>query len=207
MSSETGKPRRGRPRTFDAGHVADVAMRAYWEEGPTEVSLNEVCARAGVSKPSAYRAFGNDDGLTRAALARYAEEVLARAQAILVSGGPLREKVRRLAHLAAEDALHADGCLFVKMRAARARMGPGTQDMIDRIDATMRDAFTRVLEDGRATGEWSSDLPVDLGARYLHAQLGMALDLRARGHDPGAILDLALTVLFKDGRPAPPAGG
>ena len=54
--------------------LLQVAVAAYWHEGP-EVSVNAICQRAGVSKPSLYREFGGEDGLTLAALESYASMV------------------------------------------------------------------------------------------------------------------------------------
>ena len=96
MSSDKKKSGRGRPKTFDKAHVIDVAMRAYWEDGPTKVSLNDVCARAGVSKPSVYREFGNDDGLACAVLQFYAESVLGKILAIVESDDAFAEKISKM---------------------------------------------------------------------------------------------------------------
>lgn len=194
MSDTPKKPGRGRPKTLKTDDVIDVAMNAYWEEGPTEVSLNAICQRAGVSKPSVYRAFGNDDGLMAASLANYADLVLGKVVSITSSQDSFASKIRQIAYLSAQDELHAHGCLFVKMRAAKAQLGPKTQDLIAQIDAMALEAFSNVLAQARASGEWQGDIPVELGAQYLHAQIGMALDQRARGEDPTTILALALSV-------------
>ncbi len=191
------KPARGRPRTLDTDHVTDVAMTAYWQEGPGAVSLNEICHRAGVSKPSVYREFGNDDGLAHAALSRYAETALEKMRAIVSGERGYREKLIGIVALTSVDATHEAGCLFVKMRASRERMGPRTQALLDRIDAMTMDAFTALLREGRAAGEVPEGISDNLGARYLQAQVAMALDHRARGLDPEAVLDLALSVLCK----------
>ena len=195
MNGSNEKPGRGRPRKLNKAKVAEAAMQAYWEDGPTEVSLNAICQRAGVSKPSVYRDFGNDDGLAQAALQTYAETVLVKLLAITESDAHFVEKLRQMAHLSSEDALHEQGCLFVKMRAAKDQMGPKTQELITQIDAMALDAFAKVFVEGRESGLWSGSIPVALGAKYLHAQIGLALDQRARGEDPKAILDLALSVL------------
>lgn len=199
MPETPSKRSRGRPKTLKKTDVTDVAMRAYWEHGPTGVSLNAICQQAGVSKPSVYREFGNDDGLAHAALLNYAETVLSRTLAITKSGDSFSGKIEQLAHLLAEDALHKQGCLFVKMRAAKAQMGPRTQELIAQIDGMAFAAFSEVLAEARAAGEWISDIPVDLGARYLQAQIGLALDQRARGEDPKATLELALSVFKANG--------
>jgi len=190
------KPTRGRPKTLKKDAVTDVAMNAYWEDGPTQVSLNDICGRAGVSKPSLYREFGNDDGLAHAALQKYAETVMSKMLSIVAGDAAFAEKIRQIAYLSATDSLHDQGCLFVKMRAVKAQMGPKTQAMIEQIEEMASTAFSELLDKARASGEWSSPIPVELATTYLFAQIRLALDERARGNDPGEVLDLALSVLL-----------
>lgn len=196
------KPSRGRPKTLDRAHVVDLAMRAYWHEGPNEVSLNAICQRAGVSKPSVYREFGAEDGLTRATLEAYAPLVLGRMMEIISGEATFLAKIDALAHLVTKDGLHENGCLFVKMRMFKSQMGPTTQAMISELEEMALTAFTTLLTQGRASGEWTSAVPIALAARYLHAQIGLALDQRARGEDPSDTLALALSVLAPVGSPA-----
>lgn len=190
------KPTRGRPKTLKKDAVTDVAMKAYWEDGPTQVSLNDICGRAGVSKPSLYREFGNDDGLAHAALQKYAETVMSKMLSIVAGDAAFAEKIRQIAYLSAADSLHEQGCLFVKMRAVKAQMGPKTQAMIEQIEEMASTAFSESLDKARASGEWSSPIPVELATTYLFAQIRLALDERARGNDPREVLDLALSVLL-----------
>lgn len=179
---------------MDKDEVLRVAMHAYWVDGPATVSLNSVCQRAGVSKPSVYREFTNEDGLTCAALETYADQVLGRVLAVLQGGDTVAQKVEQIAALAARDAQHTNGCLFVKMRAARPEMGEKTQALIDQVDQMALQGFAQLLQDARASGAWAGDVPVALGAQYLHAQIGLALDQRARGQDPTDMLAMALSV-------------
>ena len=171
-------------------------MHAYWDEGPTNVSLNAICQRAGVSKPSVYREFGNDDGLTCAALENYAQCVLAQVLGIIGGAGSFTNKVTEIARLAAEDVAHERGCLFVKMRAVKPQLGDQTQALIAEMESMAINAYTDLLAQGHASGEWTGTTPIALGAQYLHAQIGLALDHRARGEDPKAVLALALSVLL-----------
>ena len=158
------------------------------------MSLNAICQKAGVSKPSVYREFGNDDGLMHAALSQYTEKVLGKTFTIVQGDADFASKINQLVQLVAEDGLHDDGCLFVKMRAVKAQLGPKTQQLIETMDLMGMEAFSTVLTEARAAGTWSGDIPVDLGARYLQAQIGLALDQRARGEDPKETLALALSV-------------
>lgn len=193
---QNDKPTRGRPKTLEKDAVTDVAMKAYWEDGPTQVSLNDICGRAGVSKPSLYREFGNDDGLAHAALQKYAETVMSKMLSIVAGDAAFADKIRQIAYLSAADRLHEQGCLFVKMRAVKAQMGPQTQALIEQIEEMASTAFSELLDKTRASGEWSSPIPVELATTYLFAQIRLALDERARGNDPREVLDLALSVLL-----------
>ncbi len=173
-------------------------MQAYWHEGPTEVSINALCARSGVSKPSLYRAFGGEDGLTRAALTAYSQQVLAEVLAILDAPDGFDAALEGLVHYASESPLSDPGCLFVKMRAARERFGPQTQDLIDALGEGAIAAYVAFLDAARARGEWAGRVPTDLAARYLAAQIEAALARRAAGVPPDevrAVLSLALSVL------------
>jgi AcrR family transcriptional regulator len=101
MSDDDPKPARGRPRTMNAEKVLDVAMTAYWQSDPADVSVNAICQMAGISKPSLYREFGSEDGLSRAVLDRYAEQVLSEMFVILHGGKGLRGRLTRSSTLRA----------------------------------------------------------------------------------------------------------
>lgn len=194
MPEAPSKPGRGRPPKMSKEDVLDVAMNAYWEDGPTAVSLNSICQRAVVSKPSVYNAFGSEDGLTCAALEHYGQFVMVKMLEILHSKDRFPNIIKRVAHLAAQDAQHQKGCLFVKMRSEKSQMGEKTQTLIAHLESMSRDAFATVLAEGKANGEWAGNIPVELAAHYLHAQIGLALDQRARGEDPTEVLAMALSV-------------
>jgi TetR/AcrR family transcriptional regulator, copper-responsive repressor len=50
MSEADPKPARGRPKTMNAEQVLDVAMTAYWQSDPADVSVNAICQMAGMKK-------------------------------------------------------------------------------------------------------------------------------------------------------------
>ena len=118
------KPKRGRPSTLDPDDILAVAMAAYWESDPADVSVNKICELAGVSKPALYRAFGGEDGLMRAVLDRYAAQVLSELMDMLSSDPPLPEMLEALIQFAARDPKMQTGCVFYKMRAGKHRLRP-----------------------------------------------------------------------------------
>ena len=196
--TDTEKPARGRPRTMSEDKVLDIAVSAYQQTDPADVSVNAICQMAGISKPSLYRAFGNEDGLTLAALDRYAERVLGDLFAILQRNQPLDTTLGALIDFAVDDPRLETGCLFYKMRAGKHRLGPKTRARVDEIDATAIQGFEAYLKGQQESGGWLSDQPIGVVARYLREQIGLALTQRATTQDVAVIrasLTLALSVL------------
>lgn len=173
-------------------------MNAYWQDDRAAVSVNAVCALAGVSKPSLYRDFGSEDGLTAAVLERYGQTVLIPVEALLSSPLTFSAKLDALISFASDDPQMEAGCLFVKMRTTRSRFGLQTQAKIASIEAHFHECYTRLFREGTASGEWSGGIAVELAAGYLYEQLGLAVSQRAAGKNPESVrqlLGLALSVL------------
>ena len=198
MSPEPKKPGRGRPKTFDREYTLGVAMRLYWREGIDGVSLNEICERANVSKPSLYREFGNDDGLMRAVLVRYRNEMLEPLFELLARDAPFHETLHALIALVTEeDAEAPKGCLFVKMRASRLRVGAETRKEIDRIQNQLLRLYRDWVARSRQKGDFRADLDPKFAAAYINSQLGNAKSQAARGEKAKNIrsmLELAFSV-------------
>lgn len=194
---------RGRPKKLDADKLLDVAIDAYWKADPADVSVNTICQLAAVSKPSVYREFGSEDGLTKAALDRYADNVLGDVFNILERGDRLGEILAKLVEFACDDPRLATGCMFYKMRNGKHRFGPETQARIETLDHAAEDAYRAVLHRCRAEGDDLGGIPVDTGAHYLGAQIGLAIMQRAAGESSEQVrasLELALSVFSNQRR-------
>ena len=200
MSDPEPKPIRGRPRTMNNDDVLGVAMAAYWQGDPADVSVNAITQMAGISKPSLYREFGSEDGLKLAVLDRYAQQVLSDMFVILHSGRGLQETLDALIDFASDDPRMEAGCLFYKMRAGKHRLGPLTRARVEEIDAAGQAAYAAFLQSARDAGEGIGGLPIAAGAMYLGEQIALAITQRASGEDKARIRDmltLALSVLTR----------
>lgn len=185
---------------MNADDVRDVAMTAYWQRDPADVSVNAICQMAGISKPSLYRAFGSEDGLSRAVLDRYAEQVLSEMFEILHGGAGLRATLDALIAFASDDPRMETGCLFYKMRAGKHRLGPRTRARVGDIDAAAQGAYAAFLQASRDRGEWQGEMSVAAAAKYLGEQIALAITQRASGEDKDRIremLTLALSVFTR----------
>lgn len=182
---------------MNAEKVLDLALTAYWHSDPADVSVNAICQMAGISKPSLYREFGCEDGLSRAALDRYAEQVLSDMFVILHGGQGLRQTLAALIDFASNDPRMETGCLFYKMRAGKHRLGPQTRARVEEIDAAGQAAYSAFLQAARDAGDWRDGVSVEAAAKYLGEQIALAITQRASGEDPVRIremLALALSV-------------
>lgn len=192
---------RGRPKTLNREAITDLAMVSFWQNGP-EMSLNSICDQAEVAKPSLYREFGNEDGLMAAALDRYYNSVFPQLADLFLGSKTFAEKLKTLAMFVCEDERNQYGCLFVKMRAARAQLGAKTQAKVDEIDKAMVKLFQSFLKQSRENGQWKSTLTDMSAADYLSSQIELALSQRARGVSSSrvrAVLDIGFLALHVPG--------
>lgn len=190
--------RRGRPSTRNREQVLETALHAYWQDDRAATSVNAICTLAGVSKPSLYRDFGSEDGLTTAVLERYRDWVLAPLGELLTSPTSYADKLQALIDFASEDPQMATGCLFVKMRATRSRFGEQTQATIASIETQLLHQYTQFFQAAEQSGEWASPMSTELAAGYLNEQLSLAASQRAAGKASDLVrswLSLALSGL------------
>ena len=198
------KASRGRPKTTDRKQIITVAMQAYWREDVESVSLNEICRRAEVAKPGLYREFGNEDGLLKAVLVAYQQQVLATVYQMIATDAPFRATLDGLVSIvtrSGDTPFFGDaqavpsGCLFVKMRESYRHLGKETRAEVDRAKAKILTLYEDWVEHARAKGEFTGDMPSRFAAIYIDAQLNNALSLLARG-EPNDEVKKILTVAF-----------
>ena len=190
--------RTGRPITRNRTQVLETALNAYWRNDRAAVSVNAVCVLAGISKPSLYREFGSEDGLTAAVLERYRQTVLVPLEALLLGPQTYKSKLDALINFASDDKQMEAGCLFVKMRAARSRFGPQTRALLVATDAHLQANYVRLFNDAASRGEWRGGIETGSAANYLQEQLGLAVSQRAAGKPQDAVrsfFSLAVSVL------------
>jgi AcrR family transcriptional regulator len=202
------KASRGRPKTLDREQTITVAMQTYWSEDVDSISLNEICRRAKISKPSLYREFGNEDGLMKAVLIAYQKQMLALVYQIIAADAPFRETLDSLVSVVtrssdarffsddqSDDQAVPSGCLFVKMRESYRHLGEETRAEIDLAKKEALTVYEEWVERARAKGEFTGDMPSQFAAIYIDAQLSNALSLLARG-EPNDEVKKILTVAF-----------
>lgn len=193
---------RGRPKRISREPVLDQAMQHYWRDGVEALSLNELCRRISVSKPSVYREFGGEDGLQEAVLGHYRDAVLAPVLDFIAGDLPFTQTLEAVIVGMSSPAENAAGCLFTEMRMLRARLGPRSLARLEAMEAERRDAFTQWYQRALDNGEANPTLSSTDAAGYLDAQFSLLLLHMGLGQPPEAVrarARLALGVLRPPG--------
>ncbi len=165
------KPR-GRPKALDRERVLEIATMQYWSHGPSDISVNDICAAAQVSKPGLYREFGSDDGLKAAALEAYHGLAIAPFLALLQADQPVTRTVEEIVDFLTQskDTLGLPaGCLFVSMRAQRSRLGPKTTEHLDDVRSDFLASVGAWLEGLKGAGQIKIKTPAHIAAHQFDA--------------------------------------
>lgn len=199
MSVDKERRTRGRPKTLERDHVLRTALMCYWTDGPTNVSINEICLKTGASKPSVYREFSSDDGLKRAALESYKSLVLSPLYDILASDKPFDQILEALVGFIIQErqALGLpNGCLYYAMRAHRDELGQDTREKVDQLRGETLRNYETMIKRAKSKSEFRTDIPTGMAALYFDTQQGGAMRLQKEGV-PNATIGKILKLAFK----------
>ena len=198
MSDGKNTQSRGRPKTVDRQGAIERAMLNYWTEGPTALSVNEVCRRANISKPALYREFGNEDGLQHAVLAEYRALAIVPLLDLLTAPLAFAEVIELALVTMTSPREVPAGCLFTRMRLAGSRLGPKATAAVQQLERERRVAFVAWYERGLARREANPEIPAALAGEYIDTQITTVLVQMTAGESPPSILAqarLAFSVL------------
>lgn len=155
MFEERRRP--GRPRNQDLDAAIDAAViDLLTEHGYEGLRVDDVAARAGVSKPTIYRRFPNKPSLAVHALARLKQHTIPANDT-----GDVLQDLRRIVHdlFASLDGTALGGA-FAGL-VAEKRHHPDLAEVMEGLWATRRDIVRTLAERGVAEGVLRDDVPVD----------------------------------------------
>ncbi|MDC0093895.1 TetR/AcrR family transcriptional regulator [Alphaproteobacteria bacterium] len=196
--------KRGRPKTLNLDELIDVAMITYWSEGPANVSINQICNKAKISKPGLYRELGGEDGLMESVLIAYKKKITIPILEMFKLDKKFDNTLNSLISFITEiddNQKKPKGCLLEKLRQSKNKFGPKTQRQINLIRKKVLLCYKKWVEQSKIKNEFPSSISSELAANYLDTQLNNALSEIANGVDRGKvkeILTLSLSVLRKN---------
>lgn len=152
------------PRAAREQLILDVAGATFARNGYHDASMDEIAARADVSKPMVYAYFGSKEHLYLAYIERTGRQLLDRLERAASAEDPPLERLRaRITEFLAFVDEHRDGWRVLFAEAASSRpLAEEVADLRSRIVATVR----LMVEDAEP------ELEADAGDGMAHAIVG-----------------------------------
>ncbi len=187
----------GDARGFDKEKAVAAALREFWSRGFEGVSVDDLTAAMGISRPTLYSAFGGKEALFRRALDYYERE-----EAAFYRTAAEAPTARGVAELLLRGALELfmksstpPGCFVVTHLVARASEADAVRaDMIARArigEATLRKRFERAKREGELMPDVD---PVGLAHLLMSLVQGLAVQASS-GASRGAMKRMVETAL------------
>ena len=168
----------GGARGFDKEKAVAAALREFWSRGFEGVSVDDLTAAMGVSRPTLYAAFGGKEALFRRALDHYEREEAAfyRTAVEAPTARGVAEVLLRGALELFSKGSSPPGCFFVTHLVARAAEADGIRtEMIARARAG-ETALRKRFERAKREGELRPDVdPLGLAHMLMSLVQGLAV--------------------------------
>lgn len=185
--------------------VVERAMTHYWRAGAGACTVDELCRHAGISKPSLYREFGGEDGLSASALQRYYDVALAPIQRWLGEERAYSQTLDALPKVITKANSAPAGCLYAKFRLSPERLGQRTREHVLSMRDTIQAGYQNWIRLAQERGEASRDLNAAFVGRYLDEQFISCMQMLGNGSDRKEVREhmrLALRGLYVNAHPA-----
>lgn len=148
----------GRARSFDETQVLAKAMHAFRRHGYAGLSIKRLEEETGLTCGSIYNAYGDKDGLFRAAMAFYVDGFVAgRIEAHAGPAAKLDDLEELFLSLFREPMTDGHGCLvansLVEFGSARSPASEGVERALRLVSAGVQDVLAREIGPERARAE------------------------------------------------------
>jgi len=189
----------GRPRQFNEDKVLLAAAQAFWQRGYHATSIDDICEATGLLRGSLYGAYGDKHGIFVAALKRYCETRVARAESSL-AGPPSRDVLRRgLAYYfeSAHDISLARACFITNTALELVPQDREVAEVIEHTFRRMSTLWADAAIRARDAGEFKTKLGKKAVGDYLFCVV-QGLRVLGKIYHPDEladVVDLALRAL------------
>ena len=166
----------GRPVSFDRDSTIEAATNLYWQSGVAATSFNEVSRALGVSKPTLYRYFGDEDGLLSAALQHYVDQRTLHTDLLYVTGD-LRTDLNGWFHKQIddlyqrhEDGTMASGCMLMECVNLGKALGAKSTATVHRAIHEFLDMFETRIRAAHEAGQLRDGIDIYAAVRLIAGQ-------------------------------------
>lgn len=164
---------KGRPRALDVERSLPVIVRLFWRSGFDRLTLDQVAAELGVTKPTLCRTLGDKESIFARAVLAYYEEHIRPGEERLEASESLRVGLRGCFALNVERALEEGnprGCFLTDTTMSGAFTSGAIAETLGRLQAGTRDLLMRKINDAIASGELKASAESGAVLGYVLAQ-------------------------------------
>ncbi|GAC68110.1 TetR/AcrR family transcriptional regulator [Gordonia soli] len=194
-NSSVGEKRAGSSRRDE---LLATAGQMFAEQGLRSTTVRDIADAAGILSGSLYHHFDSKESMVDELLRGFLDQLFARYREIVATGSSATETLRQLVVASFEsiDADHHAVAIYqdeAKRLAAQERFG-----YINDRNTEFRSLWHSVLQSGVASGEFRSDLDIELVYRFMRDTVWVAVRwYRPGGSRPvSAIADQYLSVVL-----------
>jgi AcrR family transcriptional regulator len=173
-------------------------MYNYWGKGVNKVSINEICRKCKVSKPSLYREFGGEDGLMKETVLLYKRKIVEPLLKVLENRNTFRASLYKIISIFTRSQNENDmpkGCLLVKLNESSSDVGKETRNAINQTKRHMLKSFENWIDISKDKGEISKKISSKLAASYIDVQFDNALSMLIKNKDKNTVKRFLLLAL------------
>jgi AcrR family transcriptional regulator len=164
--------------------LVDIAADLFAQRGFRSTTVREIADAAGVLSGSLYHHFDSKESIIDELLSSYTDELLSQYRTIVTEGGSNREVLTNLVRAAFGS--------FTRHRAAITVFQNERQYLAQfprfaylvKTEQTVQRIYTKVLRDGRESGEFRADLDPKLTYRFVRDAIWVSV----RWYRPGGRL-------------------
>jgi len=190
-----------RPRQFDPEEVLERSMRAFWEHGFHDTSVDDLVEATGVRPGSLYNAFhGGKRELFMESLDRYSKLVVPEKMGALERPGSSVAEIRAYFDGLVEDLMSPEGrmgCLMVNTAMELAAEDSEIAQVVRGHMKRLEQHTARALRNAKRRGEVSTDVQPNAKATQLMAT-GMGLMVVGKTNPGREVLETIVRCAFAE---------
>jgi TetR/AcrR family transcriptional repressor of nem operon len=188
-----------RKREFDEEEALKQAMQLFWVQGYEKTSMEDLVNHMGVHRKSIYDTFGNKHELFLKVLEYYKTTINQQILHHIANEKTALDKIKALFDFSVcSNEEQAKGCLVVNT-AVELSLHDEVIAQIIRTDFDESEkAIYQLLQQGQATGEFSSQFDLAVTTKFIHnALIGIRVQLKTTDEKEKLqpIIDMTLQVL------------
>lgn len=152
-----------RTREFDVNETLDKAMHLFWEKGYVETSVRDLVKCTGVAHAGLYSAFGDKEGLFKAAVRKYCLKIADEMFGVLDHDNAGRAEIEHVFEIILQmnkDGRLRKGCMLVNTAVEFSGTDEELNNMVLGNFKKLENALSRALTHAVAAGKVRNDLPV-----------------------------------------------